>query len=252
MDGFGQAFEAARAEVFVLEDISREPLGPVRHDDRVGRREALHERSQVGCLSHGGSEAIGVVGPRRLDHNGPGGDTDSDRQPFGRIENADRFNDIEGGAYRSLRVVLMRFGIAEVRHHAITEILGDVAVVALDSRRASTAIYAHHVAEIFWIQTFGQRGRADEIAEHHGELAPLGGDSGRWLCVRRGGGAFQRRAATAAEVFTRAIAESARRTRLCERSTACRTEATFGPVLTVAAWAAHPPPPKTFGGPPVF
>src|SRR5215831_9734549 len=63
--------------------------------------------------------------------------------------------------------------IAEVDQQAIAQILGDVAVKALDHLGTRGLIRQDHVAQLFRIQLAGQRRRVDQIAEQHRELAAL-------------------------------------------------------------------------------
>jgi len=68
----------------------------------------------------------------------------------------------------------MRPGIAEVHQQPIAEILGDIPVKVLDDLSAGGLVCPHHLAPVFGVQLTGERRRVHEIAEQHGELAPLG------------------------------------------------------------------------------
>src|SRR5262245_27564523 len=63
--------------------------------------------------------------------------------------------------------------ITEVDQQAIAQILGDVAVKALDHLGTRRLIRQDQVAQLFRIQLAGQRRRVDQIAEQHRELAAL-------------------------------------------------------------------------------
>ena len=89
-------------------------------------------------------------------------------------EPADRVDDREPGARRALGVVLMRFRIAEIDQHAVAHILGDKAGKAGDRVGDAAMIRANDLAQILGIEARRQRSRADQIAEHQGQLAPLG------------------------------------------------------------------------------
>ena len=69
----------------------------------------------------------------------------------------------------------MRTGKAEIGENAIAHELGHKAVVAGDDARAVVPIGADDPPHVLGIEPRRERGRADEIAKHHGELAPLGG-----------------------------------------------------------------------------
>jgi hypothetical protein len=60
--------------------------------------------------------------------------------------------------------------VPEVDEQAIPKILGDMALKAGDHLGARLLIGPHHVAEVFGVETTGQRRRLDEVTEQHGEL----------------------------------------------------------------------------------
>jgi hypothetical protein len=47
-----------------------------------------------------------------------------------------------------------------------------------DRRRGGVEIGADEIAPFLGVELSGNAGRADEIAEHHREIAPLGGGAG--------------------------------------------------------------------------
>ena len=92
----------------------------------------------------------------------------------GRGQAADRLDDGEPGVHRPLGVVLMRLGIAEIDQHPVAHIFGDKAGKAGDRVGDAAMIRANDLAQILGIEARRQRSRADQIAEHQGQLAPLG------------------------------------------------------------------------------
>ena len=64
--------------------------------------------------------------------------------------------------------------ITEIGQHAVAHVLGDKPAVAPDHLGAAAVIGADHLAQILRIEPRRQRRRADQIAEHHRKLAPLG------------------------------------------------------------------------------
>ncbi len=73
-----------------------------------------------------------------------------------------------------LRLVLMRPRVAEIGQHTVAHELGDEALEACDHPGAGVLVGAQHLAHVFRIEARRQRRRADQIDEHHGEVAPLG------------------------------------------------------------------------------
>jgi len=78
----------------------------------------------------------------------------------------------------------MRLGIAEINEHAVAHILGDKTAKAADGVAHAAMVGADDLAQILGIEAGRQRRRADQIAEHHGHLAPL--SLTRRLSGRRG------------------------------------------------------------------
>ena len=68
----------------------------------------------------------------------------------------------------------MRPRIAEIDDDAVAHELGDESVIGADDRGAGLLIRPDHLACVLGIEPRRERGRTGEIAEHHGELAPLG------------------------------------------------------------------------------
>jgi hypothetical protein len=86
----------------------------------------------------------------------------------------------------------MRLGIAEIDQHAIAHILGDKAAKASDGVGDAAMVGADDLAQILGVEAGGQRRRTNQIAEHHGQLAPLC-PGGNWTRRRRGLGDGLRR-----------------------------------------------------------
>ena len=76
---------------------------------------------------------------------------------------------------RARRVILVRPGKTEGRQNAVAKEFRDKAVIARQHARAGVLIGADDLVHVLGIEPRRQRGRADEVAEHDGELAPLGG-----------------------------------------------------------------------------
>ena len=87
---------------------------------------------------------------------------------------ADRVDHRQPGADRPLGIVLMRLRVAEIDQHAVAHVLGDKAVEAGDDLGDGAVIGADQLAQILRVEPGRQRGRADQIAEHHRQLPALG------------------------------------------------------------------------------
>ena len=90
------------------------------------------------------------------------------------IEASDGIDDTQPGADRPLGVVFMRSRVAEINQDPVTHIFCDKAVEAADDICHGAVIGGDDLAQIFRIEPRRERGRADEVAEHHRQLAALG------------------------------------------------------------------------------
>ena len=104
--------------------------------------------------------------------------------PAGLPQLADRRGDRQPRPDGPLGLVLMRPRPAEIGQHAVAHELGDVALEARDLARHRVLIAADHLAHVLGIEPRRQRGRADQIDEHHRQLPPLGLARGRRLAAR--------------------------------------------------------------------
>jgi hypothetical protein len=100
------------------------------------------------------------------------------RNGSGAASPLDRVDDGKSGAHRPLGIVLVRSRITEIDQHPVAHVLGDKPVEATDRLGDSTVVIPDQLAQILRIMTGRERSRADQIAEHHGWLAPLGVDGG--------------------------------------------------------------------------
>ena len=80
----------------------------------------------------------------------------------------------EPGPDRPLGLVLVRLGPAEIGEHAVAHELGDVALEARDLAGDGVLVGADDLAHLLGVEPRGERGRADQVDEHHRELAALG------------------------------------------------------------------------------
>src|SRR5215472_7721797 len=119
-------------------------------------------------------------------------DPDPRRQPRASrllVELPDSLKNRQTGARGPLGVVIMRLGIAEERHHAVTQVLGDVAAKLADRSGGSAMILGHRLAPFLGIELGGDLGRTDQVTEQHRQMAPLA----RERIARSDGGSFRLR-----------------------------------------------------------
>ena len=68
----------------------------------------------------------------------------------------------------------MRLWVAEIDQHTIAHILGDKSGEAGDRIRDTAVVVPDQLPQILGVVARRQRRRADQITEHHRQLAPLG------------------------------------------------------------------------------
>ena len=85
-----------------------------------------------------------------------------------------------GGAFR---IVVVRLRITEIGHHAVAEVLGDVAAETLDGLRRRTMVIGNYFPPLLGIEMAGYLGRADQIAEKYRQMPPLALGHFVWLAV---------------------------------------------------------------------
>jgi hypothetical protein len=150
------------------------------------------------------------------DDDQPGGNPDARLQLDGfDIKPTDRVESAQARPHCSCGVVLMRLRIAEIDEYPVAHIPGDEAVEPKDNSGDCAVVSGDDLAQILGIELRRQRCRADQIAEHHRELAAfgvapshVGGPRGRRRNTRRGskrGDALEQSSAMAhqhhAEIF---------------------------------------------------
>ena len=91
-------------------------------------------------------------------------------------KSADRLDHRQPGAHRPLGIVLMRLRIAEIDQHPVAHVFGDKAVEAADRLGDGAVVGADQLAQILRVKPRRERGRADQIAEHHRQLPAFGVD----------------------------------------------------------------------------
>src|SRR5215472_5282641 len=87
------------------------------------------------------------------------------------IETANGVDQTESSPHRPLGVVLVGARIAEIDENAVAHVLRDKSIEAADDIGDSAVIGGDDLAVILGIEARGERGRADEIVEHHRQLA---------------------------------------------------------------------------------
>ena len=81
--------------------------------------------------------------------------------------------DIQGGARRAHRIVIVRAGRTEKRHHGVADVLVDRTAIADDNAVDERGVTAHQLTDLFRIERLRHRGEPAEIGEENGDLPAL-------------------------------------------------------------------------------
>ena len=90
------------------------------------------------------------------------------------VEPGHRLDQRQPGPHRPLGIVLVGPRIAEIGEHPVAHVFGDKPAGAFDDRGDAAVIGADHRAQVLGIEPRRQCRRADQVAEHHRQLPPLG------------------------------------------------------------------------------
>ena len=97
------------------------------------------------------------------------------------VQRLHRLDDLQAGLDRAPGIVLVGTREAEVDENAVADVVADMAVEPSDDLGAGSLVPSDQLVQVFGVHARGQRGGADHVAEHHGQLATFG------LAARAGG-----------------------------------------------------------------
>jgi hypothetical protein len=172
----GDALEVVGAHVLEVEQITEQLPRALRDGHRTGPSQSLETGREIGRLADHDLFLSRTLADQIADHDQAGGDPDPRRERFPgrRDQPTDRGDQLEARTHRPLGVVLMRPWPAEIDEHAVAHVFGDIAVPAMNDLGAATLIGADHLPHVLRVEPSRQRRRADQIDEHHAQLATLG------------------------------------------------------------------------------
>ena len=181
-------------KVLVLKLPSKQLMCRLADQDRVGRRQRLEARGEIGRLAYD-------LGLARFTRSGAVPDDDEARSDScANFEGltirppcvSDALDDRQGGANRLSGIVFVGQRVAEIRQHAVAHELGKEAVEPGYRAGADVLISPDQRAHILGVDRVGQFCRADQVAKHDGDLTSLRvarrGSAGRGFWRRRRAG----------------------------------------------------------------
>src|SRR5215468_4358371 len=154
-DRLGNTLELVRAEVAQTEQITEQPAGGRRDDDRPGLGQSLKAGRKVRRLPDHGVLAQRILAAKVADHYDAARDADAyrERLPGARLELGNGGNDIEPRPHGSLGIVFMREGIAEIGQYSVAPELGKEAVIRSRNTGAGGVIGIDHSAHVLRIES---------------------------------------------------------------------------------------------------
>ena len=177
----GDAFQLLRPKIVEDERSADElPCQPADHD-LVLARQSFQTRRQVRGLAGDGPRLPSAGGLEIADDDGAGRDPDMHVQR----QFSCRRDRCEPGAHRLRRLVLLSPRPAEVYQDAVAQVVRDIAAKADDNLGHGIVIASQQLAQILRVVLAGQLGRANEIAEQHGQLPAF--RLARGIAALRGG-----------------------------------------------------------------
>ena len=178
-DRLGLALRLDRLGLAVLDGVASRPVRRLADEDPVHGSGGLETSCRVDDVA--GGHPLSGVGARIERHERfAGRDPDPELEPLLDREVANG----ERGADGSLRIVLVRDGCAEQRHHRVADELLDRAAVALELRANTLVVGPEDRLHVLRVHRLRLRREADEVAEDNRDDLALSACHGER--VRRG------------------------------------------------------------------
>ena len=161
----------------------------------VPLRNALHNKNEVQEQNLNGAPVKRRGASVIADNDQPGRDADTGLQGNARLQRGHPRDQLQPRANRPLGVILMGLRIAEVDEDTVAHVFRHEAAEAAHRLGDAFLIGRNDLAQVLRVHAGGERRRADEVREHHRDLAALGGVLGLRLHCGDGyrGGSFGHR-----------------------------------------------------------
>ena len=189
---FIETLESLPAEVQAAKARAEQLVRAGRDDHLARQGHRLQARCQVGRAADDGLFTRRARADDFAHHHRARGNAHAQPQPHAtgqRLQGRHGGHQFQPGARGAPGVVFMRLRVAEEREDAVAHVAVDEAPVARDDAACGGLEGAQDDAQFLDVQRVGQRGGIGEVAEHDGDLAPLGFGT---RCVGLQGGRGQR------------------------------------------------------------
>ena len=165
--------QLAFAQTSVAERAAGQARRQLRHDHAVGRCLGLQAGGDVGRVA--GNAAVATF-HAIADRHQPGGHADPHRQRLAlvRRQSRDLLDQFEADRDGALGIVLAHGRPAEQGHDPVAEQARHVATHLAHGLAGRRMVAVDDRRQLLGIEARGKFGRADQVAEQHGHLAPFG------------------------------------------------------------------------------
>src|SRR6516225_4470889 len=239
---FGEAFQFDGAEIAVFKEVTQKPSSDLSNHHCVRLGKCLQPRGEVWCLADNCLFLRGTRSYQVTDDHDPRGNTYPRREPAFRLDGTNGIHQLQPCAHRSLGIILLSLRVTEVGQDAIAHVFSDKAIMSAYRLGNALMIRTVHLAQVLRVEARSERGRANEIAEHHRELSSLGAIRGRRSGhdrQRLSGAVAYRFAATTAEPRCDLVFKTACWAQRRKRRSALRAKAPGCRVFRHATRAVH-------------
>src|SRR6516164_5545027 len=239
---FGEAFQFDGPEIAVFKEVTQKSSSDLSNHHCVRLGKCLQPRGEVRRLADNCLFLRGTRSYQVTDDHDPRGNTYPRREPAFRLDGTNGVRQLQPCAHRSLGIILLSLRVTEVGQDAIAHVFSDKAIMSAYRFGNALMIRTIHLAQVLRVEARSERGRANEIAEHHRELSSLGAIRGRRSGhdrKRLSGALAYRFAATTAEPRCDVVFETTGWAQRRKRRPALRAIAPSCHVFGHATRAAH-------------
>ena len=169
---FGEAFEAFEPKVLQRKDRPDLPPGAVSYYDRVRLGQSKQPGGQIGYLAQN-LRVVSRSDQVTHDHEA-GGDAYPDLKRLRALQATDAFDQGQAGSHGLLGIIFMSVRVTKIDQDTVTDAAGHEAAEPGHDFCNAPVVSPDDFAKVFNIEMYGQRSRADKVAEHHRDVAALG------------------------------------------------------------------------------
>ncbi len=167
--GFRDALQVLLPKIVQFKRLADQSTGRLRDDNLVSGGQCLQTCGQIGRATHRGDRLGGAGLDLAASDDQTGcdpnthvqGDTCCGREP------RQRFDERKAGLDGALGVMLVRLRITEIGQHAVSRVVGEVAMVAFNDICAASVTSGCHLPEVVQIEVGREHRQISHAASHN-------------------------------------------------------------------------------------